>query len=177
MPEHEYFYTKSYLVSLKEKLVLPIDFKSAIEAIDYSKEHNLRQRGYNVVMKGGDVRRLLASGRISEPTQDSGAGENGRLAPQVMGAKFPLGMTVVTAGVAARIAEDPAFGAYVGECLKRHANGDWGDLCEEDKKENEYSLDKHLRLFSAYDKYPMPKVWIITEADRSVTTTLFPEEY
>lgn len=173
----EYFTTKSYLVSSKEKLVLPLAFKSAVEAIDYSKLHNLRQRGYNVVMKGSDVRRLLASGRISEPTQDRGAGENGRKVPQVLGAKFPLGMTVMTAGVAARVAEDPAFAAYMLESLKRHANGDWGDLCEEDKKENEYSLDKRLRLFSAYEGKGMPKIWIITEASRDVTTTLFPDEY
>ena len=92
-------------------------------------------------------------------------------------AKFPLGMTVITASVADRVSTDPAFAAFAFESLARHASGDWGDLCEEDRKENEYSLDKHLRLFSAYKKEGMPKIWIITEADRSVTTTLFPEEY
>lgn len=95
----------------------------------------------------------------------------------LVGPKFDLGQLVMTRGVADRVATDGAFAAFAIECLKRHANGDWGDLSEEDKKENEYSLDKHLRLFSAYDKHPMPKIWIITEADRSVTTTLFPEEY
>ena len=93
------------------------------------------------------------------------------------GTKFPLGQLVMTAGVAAKVQEDGNFAAFCLESLKRHAHGDWGDLSEEDKKENEYSLDKHLRLFSAYEKKGMPKIWIITETNRSVTTTLFPEEY
>jgi hypothetical protein len=94
-----------------------------------------------------------------------------------VGPKFDLGQLVMTAGVADRVATDAGFAAFALASLKRHANGDWGDLSEEDKKENEFSLDKYLRLFSAYEKHPMPKIWIITEADRSVTTTLFPEEY
>lgn len=95
-----------------------------------------------------------------------------------VGPKFDLGQLVMTRGVAERVATDAAFAAFALESLKRHANGDWGDLCEEDRKENEYSLDKYLRLFSAYEpKGPYPKIWIITEADRSVTTTLFPDEY
>jgi hypothetical protein len=103
------------------------------------------------------------------------------VAPQTFqkfqGKKFPLGQLVMTRGVADRVATDGNFAAFCLESLKRHASGDWGDLCEEDQKENEYSLDKHLRLFSAYEKKGMPKIWIITEADRSVTTTLFPDEY
>jgi hypothetical protein len=103
------------------------------------------------------------------------------VAPQTFqkfqGKKFPLGQLVMTRGVADRVAIDGNFAAFCLESLKRHASGDWGDLCEEDQKENEYSLDKHLRLFSAYEKKGMPKIWIITEADRSVTTTLFPDEY
>lgn len=93
------------------------------------------------------------------------------------GYKFPLGQTVMTRGVADKVATDPAFAAFILESLKRHASGDWGDLCEDDKKENEYALGKYLRLFSSYEKKGLPKIWIITEADRSVTTTLFPEEY
>lgn len=89
---------------------------------------------------------------------------------------FQMGQLVATAGVAARMNE-PEFNNFVMESLKRHASGDWGDLSQEDKKENEFSLGKHLRLFSAYKKEGQPKIWIITEADRSVTTVLFPEEY
>jgi len=91
--------------------------------------------------------------------------------------KFPLGQIVMTRGVNDLVAENTEFAKFALESLRRHASGDWGDLGPEDKKENEYALGKHLRLFSAYDKYPLPKIWIITEADRSVTTTLFPEEY
>lgn len=91
--------------------------------------------------------------------------------------KFRLGQIVMTSGVNDLVAENAEFAKFALESLRRHASGDWGDLDPEDKKENEYALGKHLRLFSAYDKYPLPKIWIITEADRSVTTTLFPSEY
>ena len=94
-----------------------------------------------------------------------------------MKAKFALGQLVMTRGVNDRVAGDGKFAKFAIESLKRHASGDWGDLCEEDKLENEFSLDKRLRLFSAYNGEGLPKIWIITEADRSVTTILFPEEY
>ena len=61
--------------------------------------------------------------------------------------------------------------------LRRHQRGDWGDLDDEDKAENEFSLTKHLRIFSSYNLAEKIKVWVITEADRSVTTILLPEEY
>jgi len=60
--------------------------------------------------------------------------------------------------------------------LKRHLRGDWGDLGAEDKQENDYSLQRNLRIFSAYNT-PKGKLWIITEADRSATTFLLPDEY
>ena len=91
--------------------------------------------------------------------------------------KFKMGQIVMTRGVNDLIAENIDFAKFATESLRRHARGDWGDLSEEDKKENEYALGKYLRLFSAYEQPPLPKIWIITEADRSVTTTLFPSEY
>ena len=60
--------------------------------------------------------------------------------------------------------------------LLRHLSGDWGDLCPEDKAENNFSLQNGFRLLSAYDT-PCGSLWIITEADRSATTFLLPEEY
>jgi len=60
--------------------------------------------------------------------------------------------------------------------LRRHLNGDWGDLCDEDKKENNYAIGKYLRIFSSY-KIGEHTIWCITEADRSVTTFLLPDEY
>jgi hypothetical protein len=60
--------------------------------------------------------------------------------------------------------------------LARHVTGDWGDLSADDKKENDYSVTRSLRIFSAYGTGDS-KLWIITEADRSVTTILRPDEY
>ena len=59
----------------------------------------------------------------------------------------------------------------------RHASGDWGDLSAEDWNENEFALDKDLRVLSVYYLSNGTKIWIITEADRSVTTILLPSEY
>lgn len=90
--------------------------------------------------------------------------------------KFEAGPIVVTRAVNDRLAEDGRFAAFIWKSLGRHLRGDWGDLGEEDKQENAFSLTRDLRLFSAYEANGY-KVWIITEADRSVTTVLFPEDY
>jgi len=91
--------------------------------------------------------------------------------------KFKMGQLVFTSGVNDLVATNSEFALFVMNSMGRHARGDWGELSEADKRENEYALGKYLRLFSAYERYPFPKIWIITEADRSVTTVLFPEEY
>ena len=91
-------------------------------------------------------------------------------------ALFVLGHLVCTAAVNDALADNASFAEFVTGCLKRHAAGDWGDLGEQDKRENDYALGKYLRLFSAYN-YRNKKIWIITEADRSATTVLFPDEY
>ena len=61
--------------------------------------------------------------------------------------------------------------------LARHAARDWGELDREDGRENEYSLAHGFRLLSSYTTAAGEKLWIITEADRSATTLLLPEEY
>lgn len=61
--------------------------------------------------------------------------------------------------------------------LVRHIAGDWGEVDEQDRRENELSLIHGFRLLSAYTLNSGTKIWIITEADRSVTTVLLPEEY
>lgn len=96
---------------------------------------------------------------------------------RLKGIKFPLGQTVMTRGVADKVAVDARFAQFTLVALARHTNGDWGDMCEDDKKANEDALKMGGRLFSAYEKEGLPKVWVITEADRSATTILFPEEY
>ena len=92
-------------------------------------------------------------------------------------ATFKMGRLLMTRGVNDQVADNEAFAKFVTESLARHAKGDWGDLCDEDKKENELSLKEGFRLLSAYETERLPKIWIITEADRSVTTILFPDEY
>jgi hypothetical protein len=87
---------------------------------------------------------------------------------------FELGQIVATPGALAAIKK---AGQQPGEFLTRHINRDWGDLDEEDRKENEYSLEHGFRLLSAYKTNAGDRLWIITESDRSVTTLLLPEEY
>ena len=90
---------------------------------------------------------------------------------------FALGHLVMTRGVADLAARDSNFAAVLTDLLRRHIMGDWGDLCPEDKAANDQALETGGRLFSAYHLKSGVKVWLITEADRSVTTFLFPEEY
>ncbi len=86
--------------------------------------------------------------------------------------KFALGQTVMT-----KNAEDRLFPSDVLVALKRHANGDWGECGPEDAAENELSLKEGFRLFSVFRDRNDVRFWIITEADRSVTTLLLPEDY
>jgi len=88
-----------------------------------------------------------------------------------------LGRLLMTRGVNDLVAEDEFFAKFVMGSLTRHRRGDWGDLIDEDKQENELSLKAGYRLLSAYEVKGLPKIWIITEADRSATTILFPDEY
>lgn len=87
---------------------------------------------------------------------------------------FPMGQIVATPGALAALA---AAGQTPFEFLVRHNAGDWGDLVEEDRRENERALQHGSRLFSAYKLNDGAKIWLITEWDRSVTTILTPMEY
>lgn len=89
-----------------------------------------------------------------------------------LGKKFPLGQTVVTANALEHLTQDDVLGA-----LKRHAVGDWGEVGAEDRQENELSLRAGYRLLSVYRSAAGETFWIITEADRSATTVLMPEDY
>ncbi len=91
--------------------------------------------------------------------------------------KFNSGRLVVTRGVNDLMAHDEKFAGHVYLSLKRHLAGDWGEVCDEDRVANEQALKEGTRLFSVYQKERLPKIWVITEWDRSVTTILFPEEY
>jgi len=88
-----------------------------------------------------------------------------------------MGRLLMTRGVNDLVAEDEAFAKFVMSSLTRHQRGDWGELTDDDKQENELSLKAGYRLLSAYEAKGLPKIWTITEADRSATTILFPDEY
>jgi hypothetical protein len=85
---------------------------------------------------------------------------------------FRLGRIGITAHALSCLAQEDITAA-----IGRHMAADWGDVPEEDRKENELSLKEGLRLFSVYHSANGVKFWIITEADRSITTVLMPEDY
>lgn len=87
-----------------------------------------------------------------------------------------LGNVVVTSGVANWLDELRGRVCDVAAVIKRHASGDWGEVCEEDSKSNDFAAKNDERILSAYT-VDGRKLWVITECDRSVTTVLFPEEY
>ena len=87
---------------------------------------------------------------------------------------FSLGQIVATPGALRALAESKETAAPL---LHKHVQGDWGDVCGEDKAANNHALSDGDRLLSSYRLQSNVKIWIITEADRSVTTILLPEEY
>ena len=90
-----------------------------------------------------------------------------------MRAPLPLGQVVATPGALKLLLE---AGGCPFDYLARHATGDWGELCAFDRRQNEIALREGYRVLSSYEVL-VGRVWIITEADRSVTTILLPEEY
>jgi hypothetical protein len=88
--------------------------------------------------------------------------------------KFPLGQILATPGALDALQES---GEKPGPYLRRHNGGDWGVLNEHDMRENQVSLQHGFRLLSAFTLRSGVKISIITEADRSSTTVLLPEEY
>ena len=93
---------------------------------------------------------------------------------------FRLGQIVATPGVL-----DACDRAHMNRCLLRHMHGDWGNVCDDDKALNDEAVQLGNRILSAYAIDPTKPAkgygkncfWIITEADRSVTTFLLPDEY
>ena len=86
--------------------------------------------------------------------------------------QFPLGRILATPGALEALTQGDIHGA-----MSRHLLCDWGDLDPEDKQANEDALKHGDRLLSAYHGQKQTKFWIITEADRSATTVLLPDEY
>lgn len=103
-------------------------------------------------------------------------------------ARFALGQIVATPGALSLL---QTMGFSAGALISRHVHGDWGDSCPEDAATNEFAVTRRMRLMSVYrlvdpvklaatpkaKRSDLPTVWIITEADRSVTTLLLPADY
>ncbi len=88
--------------------------------------------------------------------------------------KFFLGKVVATFGALEALEES---GESASTFIHRHHGGDWGDVCEDDAEANEEALQVALRIFSVYHTSKGVKLYVITEADRSVTTILLASDY
>lgn len=87
---------------------------------------------------------------------------------------FSIGKLVATPGAIEALADSKQSPM---EFIARHIRGDWGEVCDEDRQANEDALRNAERLLSAYRTSKGLKIWVITEADRSSTCVLLPEEY
>ncbi len=88
-------------------------------------------------------------------------------------ALFELGQVVITRAAMAFCDDNDV---HPVDLVRRHAGGDWGDLTHEDVEANVTAVRHDLRIFSSY-KFTAGKVWVITEADRSSTCVLLPDDY
>ena len=93
-------------------------------------------------------------------------------APNSPIARFRLGQIVATPNALSKLSQDDILRA-----IQRHQSGDWGDVDAHDREANNRALTESTRLFSVYHSAAGVKFWLITEADRSVTTVLMPEDY
>jgi len=101
---------------------------------------------------------------------------------------FKTGTTHITQDIHRATKNNPEFAMFIIECENQHKTGYWGNLCDEDRQANNYAvynnerilssyeIPKHLNIKNGFDEKEH-KIWIITEADRSLTTILFPSEY
>lgn len=100
--------------------------------------------------------------------------DNSKRSPTTRKPLFALGQVVATPG-----ALDAMTELYFSplDLIHRHVTGDWGDLGAEDQQQNLLAIRSGLRIFSSYKLGASTKIWIITEANRSSTTLLLPDEY
>ena len=87
---------------------------------------------------------------------------------------FALGEVFLTMGAREALEES---NQSASEFLAKHSIGDWGIVCEDDRRENDFSVREGFRILSVYKTGKEEKIWVITEADRSSTTCLLPSEY
>jgi len=117
----------------------------------------------------------LLTDRIDEKTEDpfayAEACEPRDVLPSGIN-KFEHGLLAATPGAIEAVSRAEMLAA-----IRRHLSGDWGEVLESDRAENDLSLREGFRILSVYRTLAGVKFWIITEADRSTTTVLLPEEY
>ena len=87
---------------------------------------------------------------------------------------FSLGKVLLTSATNAMFCEGSLD---VSELINRHVSGDWSDMCDDDIESNKDAIANGFRVFSSYKLSESQNIWIITEADRSITTILLPDEY
>ncbi len=87
---------------------------------------------------------------------------------------FSLGKVFLTPATKAMFSEGILD---VNELINRHISGDWSDMCDDDIESNKDAIVHGFRVFSSYKLSESQNIWIITEADRSCTTLLLPDEY
>jgi predicted transcriptional regulator len=88
-----------------------------------------------------------------------------------------IGQILMTKGVTKLARENKRFAAFVRRSLDRYRKGDWGEITDEEKRLNDLSEEKGHLVFSSYESEGFPEIWIITSADRSYSTVMFPDEY
>ena len=86
--------------------------------------------------------------------------------------KVPLGRTVATPAALGAVSQPDIVAA-----LRRHAVGDWGEIVAHDRAANDDALKSNERILSVYRSGTGTTFWVLTEADRSVTTVLLPDDY
>lgn len=90
---------------------------------------------------------------------------------------FKIGQVVITRGISSYVVEDYQFYEFILASLKRYMDGDWGDVCKEDKRMNDSAVKNNDDRIVARYNNKSGDIYIITEYDRSVTTILFTHEY
>lgn len=91
---------------------------------------------------------------------------------------YHLGTVMFTSNVDERAKKDLSFARFVWHSLfNKYMKCDWGNLSDNDRERNDYAVEHGERVHAQYDAPGQPRIWVITEWDRSVTTVLFPEEY
>jgi hypothetical protein len=129
-----------------------------------------------------DTAQIVLSKRLPGQTGQAAGGDDLPALPTLVvsdlgdlpGAHFPLGQLRVTPGAAEAVL---ASGDNPLRFLLRHARGDWGRICAEDRAVNDRAMHTGQRLLSAYTLSDGTAIWIVTEADRSETVLFLPEEY